>query len=122
MATIMIIDDDPEIRQLLVALVEKLGHEALAAPSATDAWNMLDKKPQAIFADIDMGQESGVTFVSRLREHPIGKRVPVTFVTAYPERAAPLIAAGVGVVDVIRKPFRIELIQVRLEQMLTMPS
>ena len=122
MAKVMIIDDEFEVRNLLAEVLRKEGHQVLAAQSATEAWGMLDERPQAIFVDIDMGEESGVTFVSKLREHPVCGHTPVVFVTAHPQRAKPLIRAGSGVVDVIVKPFRIELVKQRLAQMLKMPG
>lgn len=98
------------------------GHEVVAAQNATEAWGLLERKPQAIFVDIDMGEESGVAFVAKLRQHPVCGHTPVTFITAHPHRAQPLIQAGSGVVDVIVKPFRIELVKQRLAQMLKMPG
>ncbi len=122
MATVMVVDDELEIRSMLEEVLNKEGHQVLTAQNATEAWGLLDQRPQAIFVDIDMGEESGVTFVSKLRGHPVCGRTPVTFVTAHPQRAKPLIHSGSGVVDVIVKPFRIELVKQRLAQMLKMPG
>jgi DNA-binding response OmpR family regulator len=44
--------------------------------------------------------------------------VPVVFVTAFRERARPLVSSGTGIVDIIDKPFRVEQITDRLELML----
>lgn len=128
MAVIMVVDDEPEVRQLIETLLTKSGHEVLSAADAGSAFAMLERgpggepgrEPAAIFVDIDMPGETGVEFVLRLREHPRCAHVPVAFVTAYRERARPLLSTGAepGVVDVIDKPFRLEVITKALERML----
>lgn len=118
MATVMVVDDDPEVRTLIESIVAKEGHEVLAAADGSNAWSMLEREPAAIFVDIDMPGETGVEFVLRLREHPVCAEVPVVFVTAFRERARPLVSTGAGVVDVIDKPFRIDDIKDRLARML----
>lgn len=118
MAVVMVVDDEPEVRTLLETVVKKAGHEVICAADAGDAWSQLSRNPEAIFIDIDMPGETGVEFVLRLREHPSCADVPVVFVTAYHERARPLMASGAGIVDVIDKPFRLELVTDRLEKML----
>jgi len=118
MATVLVVDDEPEVRTLLATVIEKAGHEVLTAADAGEAWALLSKKPAVIFADIDMPGETGIELVLRLREHPTCAEVPVIFVTAYRERAIPLVSTGAGIVDVIDKPFRMEQVTDRLAQAL----
>lgn len=119
MALIMVVDDEPEVRQLIETVLTKAGHEVVVAADAGTAYDSLHLGPAAIFVDIDMPGETGVEFVLRLREHPTCADVPVTFVTAYRERARPLMSTGAaGIVDVIDKPFRLEAITQVLERML----
>jgi two-component system, OmpR family, response regulator len=120
MAVIMVVDDEPEVRQLIETVVRKAGHEVVTAADAGSAFALLDREPAAIFVDIDMPGETGVEFVLRLREHPRCAHVPVAFVTAYRERARPLLSTGAepGVVDVIDKPFRLDVITRTLDRML----
>src|SRR5688572_9874624 len=109
MATILIVDDEPEIRELIAMAVEKAGHEALRAADVGEAWALVTERgPSLVFADIDMPGETGIELVLRLREHPDHATLPVIFVTAYRERAHPLLSTGIGAVDVIDKPFRME--------------
>lgn len=122
MATILIVDDEPDVRSLLETIVSKQGHTVLTAADTGGAWGHLDENPAAIFIDIDMPGETGVEFVLRLRHHRTCSNIPVTFVTAYRERARPLVASGAGMVDIIDKPFRIETIQTKLDEMLAAQS
>ena len=119
MATVLIIDDEPEVRNLLESYVTKSGHQPLCAGDAGEAWALLEQEPKLILADIDMPGETGVEFVLRLREHPTCADVPVIFVTAYRERAHPLMSTGAGVVGVIDKPFRMETVVKMVDKMLT---
>jgi CheY-like chemotaxis protein len=119
MAVIMVVDDEPEVRQLMETIIVRAGHEVVSAADASHAWSQLDRRPRAIFVDIDMPGETGVELVLRLREHPDHADVPVAFVTAYRERARPLVSTGAaGIVDVIDKPFRMEAITDCLRRML----
>lgn len=123
MARIMVIDDEPDVRNLIESIVRNEGHEVLTAPDAAGAWKILEEDPdskklQVLLVDIDMPGESGVEFVLRLREHPRWHDIPVVFVTAYRERARPLVASGAGLVDIVDKPFRIEALQSKLGEML----
>jgi CheY-like chemotaxis protein len=115
-ARVLIVDDQPEVRTLLAAVVKRAGHDVLVAADVPAAWSQLEQKPHLIFADIDMPGETGVQLVLRLRHHPTCAHVPVVFVTAYRERAAALVRADPAVLEVIDKPFRIEAIAAALQR------
>lgn len=118
MATVMVVDDEPEVRQLLHTMIEKAGHSVVTAVDAADAWRQLDTGPAILFVDIDMPGETGVELVLRLRDEPAFAELPVVFVTAYRERARPLMASGQPGIEVIDKPFRMEHITAMLDQFL----
>lgn len=119
MARVMVVDDEPEVRELLTSMLTRAGHQVVSAPDAATAYHLLNEPPQAIFVDIDMPGETGVEFVLKLREHEACAKVPVAFVTAFRERARPLLSTGAaGVVGVVDKPFRLETITATLEKML----
>ncbi len=118
MAKILVVDDEPEVRELICSVVKQSGHEAIAAADTAQAWDQMHEELQGIFVDIDMPGESGVEFVLRLRQQ--GKDIPVTFVTAYRDRARPLLNSGAVNVDVIDKPFRLEEVTAQLGKMLAL--
>ena len=88
MAKVLIVDDQPAIRDLLNRVVTGAGHEALIATNAEEALAFLDQKPEILFADIDMPDQTGVELVFKIRQHPDLAELPVVFVTAYRERVA----------------------------------
>ncbi|QYU69496.1 response regulator [Leptolyngbya sp. 15MV] len=100
---VLIIEDEPIIAMDLRLLVERCGHRvAGVAASETEAVSLARKRPPGlVLADINLGRGgSGIAAVRRILEE---SRVPVIFVTAYPEML--LTAEGVEPTYVMRKPF-----------------
>jgi CheY-like chemotaxis protein len=117
-ARILVIDDEPDIRQLLRTIVEREGHEALEAGDTVEAAEALGKLPDAIFIDVAMPGETGAEFLIKLRQHPSLSRTPAMFVTAHADRIMPIQRAGLAGPRVIQKPFRSEEVAEALRTML----
>jgi DNA-binding response OmpR family regulator len=105
---VMVIDDDPEIRGLLVRALG-VTHTVYEAGDGKEAWAMLGAMPapDAIVCDIMMPGLDGLTLAQHLRKDPALKRVPLLFLTA---RSAPLdVIAGinVGARHYVTKPFKV---------------
>lgn len=81
---ILLIDDDPEVRELLEALLNDDGHHVTAAHDGTTALKLAGKakkKPDLILSDYNLpGGMNGVETTGRLREQ-IGHPVPVIILT-----------------------------------------
>lgn len=118
MVSVLIVDDEPDIRELLSTIITKEGHVVLSAANVAEAWSLLAQGPAAAFVDIDIPGETGVEFVFKLRQSSATKDLPVVFVTAYPDRSRALQITGQGAVKVIAKPFRMEQIVGALHLML----
>jgi PAS domain S-box-containing protein len=102
---ILLVEDEPETRGFLRALLEVRGAEVLAAADVGEAINVLkDWQPHAIISDIAMPGEDGYAFIRRLREPGTHTQVPAIAVTAYgrEEDAARAISAGFD--SFMRKP------------------
>lgn len=108
MANVLIVDDDPDAIKLMEMYVEKEGHAPLRAANTTEAKKALGKDPSLIFLDIDLPGETGVMFAIRLRMQEKYKKIPIVFVTAYPERGDRLVKADPEKTEIISKPFRKE--------------
>jgi CheY-like chemotaxis protein len=71
MATVLIVDDDVSIRQLLCELAEELGHIVLAASNGTAALNLAQAHhPHLILSDVMMPGLDGYGLVHALRTDP----------------------------------------------------
>ena len=83
MAKILVVDDDPSSRDLLVTVLGYAGHQLREAADGADALTQAQSElPDLIIADLLMPTMDGFEFVRRLREHAVVSATPVIFYTA----------------------------------------
>lgn len=83
-ATILIVDDDPSIRELLRLHLSAAGYEVHVAPDAIAAGYMvLRSPPDLIISDIRMPHMDGFEFIAALKADPTLPKIPVIFLTSY---------------------------------------
>jgi PAS domain S-box-containing protein len=106
MATVLVVDDRPGNRELVVTLLVHKGHRALEASDGAEALRLAHaERPHLIISDILMPTMDGFEFVRRLRTAPELERAKVIFYTAhYHEREALALAQACGVTRVLIKP------------------
>jgi signal transduction histidine kinase len=106
MKTILIVDDRPTNRRVLIAILAHCGHRLREAESGTQALKMMRKeKPDLVIADILMPKMDGYEFVRKLRLDPkIGKTAVVFYTASYIEEKARKLAKACGVRYTIVKP------------------
>ncbi len=112
MASILIIDDQPTIREYLVTLLGYRGHRLIqAADGAEGLATVQSERPDLVIADILMPIMDGYEFVRQLRADPAIATTPVIFYTAhYLEHEARALAKACGVVHVLTKPCEPEVV------------
>jgi two-component system CheB/CheR fusion protein len=83
-ADILIVDDDPDVRDLFKMYLSEEGHRAVAAPDGPAALRLLDQRlsePELLLADYNLpGGMDGLTVAARIREK-LGRDIPVIIVT-----------------------------------------
>jgi putative nucleotidyltransferase with HDIG domain len=106
LAKILVVDDHPTNRQVLVTLLGYGGHQSLEASDGAEALALARlEHPDLIITDILMPTMDGFEFVGRLRREAALSSIPVVFYTAtYLEKEAQALARACGVRDVIVKP------------------
>ena len=106
MATILVVDDHPTNRDVLLAILGFQGHRLLEAADGQEALEIVhDASPDLVICDILMPTMDGYEFVRRLREDPGFAGTPVIYYTAhYREHEARSLAAQCGVEQVLLKP------------------
>ncbi len=83
---IMVVEDEPAIRQLMAEILREAGHEVVECSSGEDALSRLDSVlPSVITLDLAMPSMDGIEFLRVLRQRPNGRNVAVVVVTAAPE-------------------------------------
>jgi CheY-like chemotaxis protein len=80
--TILIVDDEPDVRTYLAALLGDHGYETVTAADAESARQALAaRRPDLVTLDINMPATSGVRLYRELRESDACRRIPVVIVT-----------------------------------------
>ena len=75
---ILVVDDEPQIRELLEAVFDQVGFSVVAAGSAEDALEILGREnPQIMFFDLKLPDMNGIEFCRQVR-----KDFPVAFIFA----------------------------------------
>lgn len=120
MATILIVDDHPDGRELLVTLLGYQGYRMLAASDGREALQLVcQEQPDLVIADVLMPVMDGYEFVKELRSRPEVAETRVIFYTAnYHEQAALELAKKCGVLAVLTKPAEPDQVMALVEQML----
>ena len=81
---ILVIDDEGDSRELLTLIFQQEGANAIAASSANEALEVLQKiTPDIIISDIGMPKIDGYTLMNQIRSLPQGKDIPAIAITAY---------------------------------------
>lgn len=105
MARILVVDDDPAIRQLLTDVLEIEGHEVRTAADGADAVRALDAVgPDFVVLDVMMPQLDGYGVLRHIRGQE-GDPLPVLMLTAAAEPGAATRAWADGVDFYLAKPF-----------------
>lgn len=86
MATILVVDDDPSIRELLALHLTRAGYTVTLAEDGLEAGHMiLNAVPDLLLCDVMMPHMDGITLVEALRRDPTLPRIPVVFLTSSEE-------------------------------------
>ncbi len=102
---LLIVDDDPGLRQSLGLLLQEAGHDVYAQGDAEEALNVaLDDDPDVILCDVRMPNMDGLSFLQQYRAGHGGALV--IMMSAHGNEDAALAAMREGAYDYLHKPFR----------------
>lgn len=103
---VLIVEDDDDSREMLIELMDLLGHRAFDSPSATDALRVAeDEDPDVVLIDIGLPDASGCDIARTLRAAPNGSRRRLVALTGYSDSVTRKLAADAGFDDFVVKPF-----------------
>jgi two-component system response regulator RpaA len=119
MATILIIEDNPAIVELVKVNLQLQGHQVLCAYHGTEGYAMaLQHVPQLVILDLMMPEVDGYTVCQRLRQQPSTKGLPVLMLTALGDLEAKVKGFEAGADDYLPKPFEMPELLVRVKALL----
>ena len=111
---ILVVDDEDNLRTMLVAALKFEGYEVSAASDGREGLvSVKESKPDLIVLDVMMPELDGFGMLKRLRES--GDRTPVVFLTARDTSADAIAGLGLGADDYLSKPFSLEELVARVE-------
>ncbi|MDR0429009.1 MAG: response regulator transcription factor [Tannerellaceae bacterium] len=114
--SILIVDDEHDIREILQFNLENEGFQTDLASSAEEALSIFSSKHQLILLDVMMSGISGFKMADRLRKE--GNTTPIIFLTAKDTENDMLTGFSIGGDDYISKPFSIKEVIARVKSVL----
>jgi CheY-like chemotaxis protein len=110
--TILIVEDDIDIRDSLRELLEIEGYSVISAANGQEGLDCLARQSAAkidlILLDLMMPIKDGLTFRAEQQEHPTWSNIPVVVMSA--DRNAPQKVANLGVMACLRKPVELDVL------------
>lgn len=114
--TVMVVDDQGSVRQLLREYLTEQGFRVLVAADGQEAIYMArHEQPDVILLDIMMPKMDGFQFLMQFRKE---RRTPVIVVTAREEETDAVLGLQLGADDYIVKPFRMRELVARIQAVL----
>jgi signal transduction histidine kinase len=113
---VLVVDDSPQSREILTALLESRGHSVRVAGEGAEALSLAQARaPDLVMLDINMPGLSGFEVCRQLRERWPASQMPVMFLSAAHELAEKVRAFQLGGVDYVTKPFQLDEVAARVE-------
>ncbi|MGO9244017.1 MAG: response regulator [Verrucomicrobiia bacterium] len=118
-ARILVVDDEPAIREYETALLSELGHEVLVAADGTEALELARaQRPHLVLLDIMMPELSGIEVCRQLRADPRTRDIRVIVVSAVDAKRALEESIIAGADDFLAKPIHALELMVRVRSIL----
>jgi len=116
---ILVVDDDPEIREFVKTHLESEGFEIEVAASGPEALEFATERPPAlVLLDVMMPGMDGLTTLRHLRNDVPTANIPVVMLTAKPQAAERVKGLDLGADDYLTKPFEVDELVARVRSVI----
>jgi two-component system alkaline phosphatase synthesis response regulator PhoP len=117
---ILIIDDEPDIREFVGYNLSRKGYQVFTAPDGQSGYELaLESRPHLIILDILMPVMNGYETCIRLRKNPLFRDTCIVFLSALNESYARSLGMQLEVDGYISKPIRINTLMKRIDEWIT---
>ncbi|UCD69282.1 MAG: phosphate regulon transcriptional regulator PhoB [Betaproteobacteria bacterium] len=118
-ATILVVEDEPAILELIAYNLRLAGHQPLCADSAEQALRLVSNAlPDLVLLDWMLPGTSGIELARRLRADKRTRSIPIIMLTARSEEQDKLLGLDTGADDYITKPFSPRELNARIKAVL----
>jgi two-component system phosphate regulon response regulator PhoB len=118
-ATVLVVEDEPHIQELVAINLEHLGHKVLRASSAEEADSAIRTAlPDVVVLDWMLPGESGLSFARRLRADERTRELPILMLTARAMEQDKISGLEAGADDYLTKPFSPKELAARIKAVL----
>jgi two-component system response regulator PilR (NtrC family) len=118
---VLIIDDEPDLLELLELTLSRMGLDTSRAETVADAIRLLDREPfDLCLTDMRLPDGEGLRVVEHIAEK--GLDVPVAVITAYGSAENAVAALKAGAFDYLSKPVALEQLRALVKQALKVPE
>ena len=118
-ATVLVVEDEPQIQELVAVNLEHIGHKVLRAASAEEAEAAIRAAlPDVLVLDWMLPGESGVAFARRLRADERTRELPILMLTARAMEQDKISGLESGADDYLTKPFSPKELAARIKAVL----
>ena len=115
--TVLVVEDEKDVRDLLQSFLNATGYQVIMASSGEEAIELAkSESPNAIVLDVKMPGINGVETCRRLRAEEQTRYIPIIMATAFGTTEKE--AADAGADDLIKKPFELTDLAVRVKSLL----
>lgn len=115
---ILVVDDEPDIVDLISYNLKKEGYDVISAANGTEAINQATARPDLVLLDVMMPEIDGFEVCRRLKSNTRTASIPVIFLTARSGEFEEILGLEIGADDFIQKPISPRKLLVRIKAVL----
>jgi DNA-binding response OmpR family regulator len=120
---ILVVEDEPDLLDLVVYNLRKEGFKPLRAESGEKALELArDERPDLVLLDLMMPGLDGIEVCRRLRASDATSDIPIVMVTARAEETDAVVGLSLGADDYVKKPFGVKELVARVRAVLRRTS
>ena len=116
--SILLVDDEPDILEVLRFNFTMSGYDVTLAASAEEALKLDLSRFSLLILDVMLGGMSGSRMAMQLKENPLTADIPIIMLTAKNSRENIIDGLRIGVDDYITKPFSVQELLLRVQAVL----
>jgi ligand-binding sensor domain-containing protein/signal transduction histidine kinase/DNA-binding response OmpR family regulator len=116
--TVLVVEDNPDVRTYVSSFLNRQYH-VLEADNGQAGWELAQSKlPDLVISDVMMPVSDGITLCKRIKKETVTQHIPVILLTARTAAIHQKEGLGAGADDYITKPFEVELLKIKVENLI----